>query len=197
MWNLTLKMLGPVGAPCLNAKGKETHGLLPFSTKMLDKHCDALTALGHGARAKRLLAAGRAAEDLDEVLRRSPKFPGVEVQQKVLDLLVRHTSLAHAAGVRLLPKHHMMVHMALRMHLHGSPRWYTTFHDEAVNGMVATIGRSTHRWTFEGAVHRKYAQLQLLRGGRCRPTYNVQCWLPDSPVQPPPKNLCPESAWLL
>lgn len=46
VWNLTIKMLGPMRAPRLNAKAKETHGLLPFCLKLLEKYRMKLKADG-------------------------------------------------------------------------------------------------------------------------------------------------------
>ena len=75
----------------------------------------------------------------------------------MLDLSLRHVHLCFQAGMKLIPKHHLLIHCMCRVGLLGNPRKYTTYRPEHVNGVVAGVARSAHLWTFCRTVHRKLA----------------------------------------
>ena len=62
---------------------------------------------------------------------------------------VRHLRLAREAGVQVLPKHHLLVHMLLKTRLYGSPKYYATLLDESLNRQLASRARSTYAAAWE------------------------------------------------
>eukprot|EP00959_Pyramimonas_sp_CCMP1952_P415681 8709658-Pyramimonas_sp.AAC.1 len=54
------------------------------------------------------------------------------------------------------PKHHLFRHLAAHICRKGNPRYYNTYWDESINGVIAKIANTTHRARFERMVFRKY-----------------------------------------
>ena len=76
--------------------------------------------------------------------------------QNITDL---HVALAKDAGVPMYPKHHLFRHLAAEICRKGNPRFYSTYHDESVNGVIANIAATTHRARLERMTFRKYGYL--------------------------------------
>jgi hypothetical protein len=108
---LRLSMLGPQHDPCLHAKGKESEGLLPFAVHLLETHQYKFRGCGaqNTIRTECLLAAGRSAMDFQHQLNTIRGWPTHAHRQSMLDSIVRFTNMCDAAGVKLIPKNHMMV----------------------------------------------------------------------------------------
>jgi hypothetical protein len=157
-------MLGPSRAPCFSAKAKETESLVPFTVYILERFQHKFNELSADEqhRTSLLIAAGKAAVSFMNVLNRVDGTPVESQQQLMLDLYLRHMALASDAGMKLMPKHHAMVHMIQRCGALGHPRTYSTYKDESINGVVACIARSAHSWTFAATVHRKYGAFLAL-----------------------------------
>ena len=164
VWDLSIKMLGPKHKPFLKAKAKETEGLLPFCVELLQRHRYKFRAAGEEAqlRTDMLIAGGQAAVRFQSTMNSISGWPNTMERQNMLDSLLRHVTLCGQAGMRLLPKHHLLVHAVQRMQHQGNPKAYTTYHDEHLNGMLANMARSAHAWTFCEMAHRKYAMHVLL-----------------------------------
>jgi hypothetical protein len=163
VWALSEKMLGSRGNPRLSAKGAETHGMLPWVVQTLEGLQRGSLSADMSSRGALLIASGRAALALDAALYDMGPVPTAAQQQAALDAALRHCALFSRAGGRLRPKHHLLQHMLQRARCTGSPQCTHTYHDESVNGIVATIARSTHRATFAHSVLRKYTLLQDLK----------------------------------
>ena len=164
VWDLSVKMLGKPHKPIFSAKAKETAGLLLFCVQLLEKYQHKLVAKGGNIEkcCHLLLSSGRAAVRFEELLSTGGEWPDVRAQQSMLDALLRHLSLAWSAGMTLTPKHHLMIHAVQRMATQGSLQLYSTYHDEALNRLVAAIARSAHAWTFSETINFKYACLAEL-----------------------------------
>jgi len=164
VWDLTLKMLGKSTDPMLNAKAAETHGLLLFAVDLLQETMPKFEAKGGETflAAQFLLASGRAAVALEDVLIRNPREIPREEQRLALNKFIEHTILYLRAGGTLVPKHHLMCHMFQDMHFLGNARYYMTYRDESLNRVIARIAKSCHRMTFYTVVHNKHAYMDQL-----------------------------------
>ena len=147
--HLSLGMLGPREAPCLHAKGAETHGLLGFGQQLLRRYLEPLGAKGH-----QLLGAAEAAQSFDDVLYAAARDE-VPDQRGLLAAMQR---FAHLFGLcsTLRPKVHLMMHLILQADYLGNPLNHHTYQDESLNGKLARIARSTHRRRFMIATMTKY-----------------------------------------
>jgi hypothetical protein len=152
VWSLTLKMLGKEWNPCLNAKASESRHLLDFAVAMVAKHQASLDAkIG-----RFLLLSGEAAQQVNAIIRTSPRVMPVDDQLLLLNAYLKHCAMFVRAGGWLVPKHHMMIHCIQRISILGNPRFYSCYHDESFNGVVVKLARSCHRMTFMHSVHNKF-----------------------------------------
>ena len=175
IWNITFKMLGKPGAPLLSAKAAETVGLLDFVVEQLTEHSAKIENMKPAAKLEGdlLLRAGRVAQHIEKLLNEMPPVMSAELQQELLDHFVRFGSLVHRAGMALKPKYHLLLHMCRRTSRSGNPRFSgSTYRDESLNGVVAAIARSCHRWTFGIRVHQKLWVLDTLARARASKTRN-------------------------
>ena len=65
-------------------------------------------------------------------------------------------------GLKMVPKHHCLVHWALQCRVRGNPDNWSTYEDEHTNGVVARIGARAHAmvWT-----RRAHAEFRASTGG--------------------------------
>ena len=93
---MTLGMLGDCSAPCLNAKAKETEGLLLFCTELLQEHKHKFLACGELNMwiTETLLASGLAAVAFSNKLNDITEWPAVPERQFLLHQVMRHLLLA-------------------------------------------------------------------------------------------------------
>ena len=152
VWNLTLEMLGKEWNPVLRAKASESRHLLDFCVKVVEAKQANLDPNCAGF----LLAGGRAAQTVNDIMRDSPQIMSVDDQQRLLDAYIRHCTMHIRSGGNFVPKHHLMLHCIQRIAVLGNPRWYHCYHDESLNGVVKKIAKSCHRMTFMHSVHQKY-----------------------------------------
>lgn len=152
VWNLTAKMLGKEANPVLKAKASESRHLLDFCVKLVEKH---QPFLDHD-QGRFLLASGRAALEVNQIIRESPQIMSAEDQGRLLRVYIRHCDMYMRAGGTFVPKHHLMLHCIQRISYLGNPRFYHCYHDESLNGVVVKIAKSCHRMTFMHTVHQKF-----------------------------------------
>jgi hypothetical protein len=81
VWSLTLKMLGKEWNPCVKAKASESRHLVDFAVKMVERH---QASLDHDA-GRFLLASGRAAIVVNQIIRESPRLMSVSDQQRLFN----------------------------------------------------------------------------------------------------------------
>ena len=144
VWNLSLCMLGKTQRPSLNAKAKETHGLLEFTVKMLEDHIgftDNQPALK--CVWVNLIEAGKAALMFDSIINTDSN---VLNETEINDMFVsfqRFACLYANAGGETIPKFHLMFHLIQRSRVLGNPRKHMTYYHENVNGQIAKIALAT------------------------------------------------------
>jgi hypothetical protein len=114
-------------------------------------------------QAELLLQSGYAALQFDSLLLSVGPRPSHTDRQNLLNAFLRHLSFLNRSGTPLLPKHHLMVHGIHRMKFLGNMRGYSTYRDESLNGVIATIARSCARCVFGFAVHFKFKLMQTLK----------------------------------
>jgi hypothetical protein len=60
----------------------------------------------------------------------------------------------HAEG-HLVPKFHLFWHLTVGMIVHGNARFYHTYPDERLNGIIASLASKCHPRTFADTVLRR------------------------------------------
>ena len=158
MWNITLKMLGKEEAPNLSAKANEAKNLLEFAILLLERHIAKLDPL----MGNLLLESGRAALKVNQIISESPRNMTANQRQQLMDAYLKHMSLFERAGGNIIPKHHLLIHCFQRTSVLGNPKFYHTYKDESLNGVIVKIARSSHRLTFYETVHKKFNVLRKL-----------------------------------
>ena len=152
VWNLTMKMLGKECNPVVNCKASESRHLLDFCVGLVEVYQHHLSA----EEGRFLLLSGKAAQQVNQIIRESPRLMTAADQQRLMDAYLRHCSTFFRAGGLAVPKHHIMIHCLQRISYLGNPRFYTCYLDESMNGVVVKIARSCHRMTFMRSVHNKF-----------------------------------------
>ncbi len=61
----------------------------------------------------------------------------------MFDLYLRHMRLATAAGVHIIPKHHLALHLWDRAAVTGNPKEFANWYDEHLN---ATLAHGSHHY---------------------------------------------------
>ena len=92
-------------------------------------------------------------------MREQPKRMSPDALAEFLDTFHRHCALMKNAGGKFVPKHHLWAHMVHMAKIAGNPRFYSTFLDETLNGVVASIAQSCHQSQWE---KRLFCRLQLM-----------------------------------
>ena len=172
VFDLTIGMLGPAKHPELKAKAAETVGMLGFVVHLLEKHANALP---HGAAD--LLDSARAAVAVNTLIKESGRVMTPDQRRGLMQHYVRHAKLYFKAGGKPTPKHHLCLHLFVSMATRGNPKYYHTYRDETLNGLIAKLCAAVHRFVFHTEVHRRFANLQQLCRGRLVPASVAGCTL--------------------
>ena len=148
----------------MSLKAAEAKGLLEFVVSLLEADMPRIVDPMEREQAQLWLASGKSALKVQRGIGNTGILePTFADRQRLFDDYLHHVVLYSRAGGTLSPKHHMMVHMLVDMHL-GSPWLHATYRDESYNGVLRGIARSCHRSTFGDSVHTKTAMLQALIG---------------------------------
>ena len=83
------------------------------------------------------------------------------VSQAIMDAVKSFDVLCKRAGVRMLPKNHLVLHIGQRAQRQGNPRLHATWKDESLNRQLASIGRSAHRHVWELRILAHFEKLCL------------------------------------
>ena len=161
---LTMGMLGSKDSPDFGGKAAETGAVMIWALDFCQRHADRLREGCH------LGAAGEPLVQYALLLKDSPLVVPHETCQALLDCVVQHCVRMQHADVRLLPKHHYWAHMTLQIPARGNPRFYSTFLDETLNKVIATIAVHSHpsQWE-ERTFQRLHLQATLLPGNHFAP----------------------------
>ena len=137
-------MLGSRRKPKLRLKAAESwgfllwiHHVLPTIAHKLDGDADACAG-----------AAGSLVDWMKILQQHGRELP-VSAQESLCACVIKHFSCLELLGVRLMPKHHMWVHLTFSAGRMGNPRFYWTFLDESLNGKLKKILRRCHQAAFE------------------------------------------------
>ena len=135
----TLAKLGKLDNPCLHAKGAESRTLVKFCAQIVDLYKEKL-----GREGALLAAAGYALVEYNEILKNEHRLVPVDVQLRLMECIINHNCMYRAAGGRMVPKHHMAIHLSNSCSFAGNPSFFNTYEDESENGVVARIGEVVH-----------------------------------------------------
>ena len=152
--HLKESMIGTETRPTLKLKAAETKHLFPFVVDLVRRHADGLRADVH---VDALIAACQTLLDYTDVLAREPRIVSEEAQKVCLQLCRRHLELCRRAGVYMMPKFHLWVHITEDMALKGNPRHYATYCDDSLNRDFARIEQYCHRETSERRLFAQYS----------------------------------------
>jgi len=111
-----------------------------------------------------LIDAGASLLQLYDLMDESPRFPAFPVCHKMLALGLRHIRLVQTAGVHLIPKHHLMVHMLRGTPKTGNPKYVATFFDESLNSLLSQLGAKAHALVWEQRVFANFEALAPQKG---------------------------------
>lgn len=153
-------MIGSSRNPELSAKAAETVGLLEFAVELCQTYRD---KFANPVQAGFLLASGRAALDVNACMKEAGRRMDEGMQRRMLASYLRHMVLYNRGGGHVVIKHHYMVHMIQKVAARGNPRYYHTYKDESMNGIIARMARTSHRATFSATVLKKYELLMALQ----------------------------------
>lgn len=145
-------------------KAAEAHGLLEFAVELLQFLAPEFQRIG-GAKLDEyilLLAAGQAALELDQILASCQFDITEESKNDMFDSYLSFGILFERAGGDIKPKFHLLLHCFASSFEKGNPRYYTTYQDESLNGVIAGIAASSHRRNWQATIHRKINMLTAL-----------------------------------
>lgn len=139
------------------SEAAETRHILPFLIGLLQKHSGDIT---DAADLDALIEAGTTLESYLQTLSMHGRDVPPDAQARLNTLCVRHCQLAEVAGVHIIPKHHLFIHVTELIAVKGNPRHYSTFLDESINGEIASICAALHRSTFERKALQRFGVLR-------------------------------------
>jgi hypothetical protein len=93
-----MKMMGSSNHPCLNAKAKESHGLLQFASELLDMYDYSFLPEESQLQHKMLRIAAKYALDFDNLVQTTPRRISVETQTAMTTLFLTHCSYLVRSG---------------------------------------------------------------------------------------------------
>ena len=141
--NLTPSMLGSAQHQTISSKAAETGTLLEFCHVLCLQHGDAL-----GEQGPALQEVGSSLVAMRDLMRYSPRKLSVAAAQRLFDLAKRAFTLRLQTSIPMVPKWHLMLHLAADSYWRGNPQFYSTFADEGANGMLSKICAACHRSTW-------------------------------------------------
>ena len=132
--------------PCVHAKGAESRGLAEFAVHLLETKKD--HPCFQDPQAVMLLNAGRALLECYKLLTTDNTILTDGQGKSAVAAVVNHCTLYRHAGFELAPKHHLWLHMAFDMQIHGNATFYSTYADESFNKTLKGMARLVHPTTF-------------------------------------------------
>jgi hypothetical protein len=154
---LKLAMLGLSDRGAWSCKAAETRHLLPFFVYLAEKFS---SRLRDSVNITALIRAGAALVEYTDVLARESRKVSSSAYTRLCTLCRQHNCDAVEAGIAMKPKHHLFVHLTDSIQAKGNPRYYSTYMDESMNKLAATIAASAHRHAFERRTFAKFAMAQ-------------------------------------
>ena len=144
---LTIGMIGTASEPCLAIKAAECGTFLEFCRDELRRCVDAVRE-DFKAQAAALLAVLEALVSLRDEMRWGPRILLPDQLQRLTDFASRAFTLREAAGIHVVPKWHLLLHLCHDAYTRGNPQHWTTFLDEDFNGKLRDMASALHRTTW-------------------------------------------------
>ena len=116
--------------------------LVPFSIWLFERHP------GVVPQEDIILLGLEALEGMVNTVRAAPTNTSNAEMQMVHDGLKRHFRAMDLLDISRVPKHHLCTDLIHNIPLHGNPRTYALFLDEAFNGKLKKIAAACHRAVF-------------------------------------------------
>jgi len=152
-------MLGTANAPQLKAKAAETHNLIEFLCISMKKRLEGYKALNEETyfTAQLLCECLAGMVSFNNIISTCDREISHATQLELMSLYLKSYMCFDRAGGQCRPKWHLMIHCILKMTWFGNARYYWTYRDEGLNGVLAKIARSCHRRHWQEAVHTKFS----------------------------------------
>ena len=107
--------------------------------------------------------AGRSLHTYLKLLRAHGERIPLQACIELMEHCVRHNRMLQRANVELRNKHHQFFHLTERIWKMGNPRFYSTFLDETLNGILSNIAMATNIGSNQQHWERRvFARTQLL-----------------------------------
>ena len=103
-------------------------------------------------RGKMLLKAGQCLAKCDKLISTLPRRISVGQSQELFSLCKNFYAYGEEAGLDFAPKLHLWAHQAERSERQGNPQYFSTWKDEALNKVIATIAKGVGTVHFEARV---------------------------------------------
>ena len=120
-------------------KAAETGALLPWTISFLQRRGQNV------AHYQELLQAGLALDNWLGITRDGGKVLLAQECQSLLDNAQRHLLFAQQAGIHMVPKHHLFVHLSWQSFDLGNPKVWSCFLDEGLNLVLRNLAAACHR----------------------------------------------------
>ena len=95
------------------------------------------------------------------------------IPQVMFDLYLRHLRLAMDAGVHVIPKHHLALHLWDRAAVTGNPKEFANWYDEQLNATLAGVAKAAYPTVYERRVLSYLALAHKAKDDSTRRSYIV------------------------
>jgi hypothetical protein len=136
---LTLLMLGKLKEPRLKAKAAETRNIIPLLTQLCAENSGFL-----GEHGPYLAAACTELKRFYDTMTGSPRVMNKTSLAALEQSSTRLLSYWKKIGGHFVYKFHALWHIAERARLHGNPKTYWTYADEAENRAMGRVAKGLH-----------------------------------------------------
>ena len=159
--DLTTKMLGTRDSPNDQPfKGAECKALVFFLQHAVRQHL----GFTHPSMQTAVDSLCALSNVVDSLAHNNIAQPTEAQCQSMFGLGVMHCRAAAAAGVHLVPKHHLFIHVLQRTPVNGSPGIASCWMDESLNKQLAAMAGSAHALVWERRIFTSWQQWQELQG---------------------------------
>eukprot|EP00959_Pyramimonas_sp_CCMP1952_P474616 9503767-Pyramimonas_sp.AAC.3 len=142
-------MVGDWNSTTLKVKAGEMVGLFEYLLQAVEKHLHAISDKATDTDAVSLLRSGQQLKMFTDITKLKHRKLEPDQVAALKQHALAHVQLAQSANVHMVPKHHMMLHMAEEARHKGNPKFYATWTDETINRFVGNAAASCHRRTLE------------------------------------------------
>ena len=136
-------MLGTDSKRCLSTKAAETGTLIFFCRDMAAQYERQL-----GDTGPYLKRFGDAICRMLVVLRKSPRVLSPAQYKELVGCATTACQLRADAGIKFIPKFHLMLHLVANARFSGNPNYHNTFVDEHWNGELKKLAACCYRRTW-------------------------------------------------